>query len=104
MPTCQSPRRAKRPAAAVAPPVSISAPTKAIVAPYQLDARRCIGYHTIEMDEPIPTEFREAMGNRVFGCDDCQLVCPWNRYADIGDQEFSPRHGWEHASLGALWA
>lgn len=79
-------------------------PTQAIVAPYQLDARRCISYHTIEMDEPIPTEFREAMGNRVFGCDDCQLVCPWNRYADIGDQEFSPRHGWEHASLEELWA
>ncbi|MGB0956857.1 MAG: tRNA epoxyqueuosine(34) reductase QueG [Litorivicinus sp.] len=78
-------------------------PTAAIVAPYQLDARRCISYHTIEMTGPIPTEFRAAMGNRVFGCDDCQLICPWNRYARPGDAEFAPRHGLEAPDLLWLW-
>lgn len=58
-------------------------PTKAIVAPYQLDARRCISYLTIELKESIPVEFRSAMGNRIYGCDDCQLVCPWNKFAKI---------------------
>lgn len=55
-------------------------PTQAIIAPYTLDARRCISYHTIELKESIPIEFRKAMGNRIYGCDDCQLYCPWNRF------------------------
>lgn len=55
-------------------------PTQAIIAPYKLDARRCISYHTIELRESIPVEFRKAMGNRIYGCDDCQLYCPWNRF------------------------
>ena len=55
-------------------------PTNAIIAPYKLDARRCISYHTIELKTSIPVEFRKAMGNRIYGCDDCQLYCPWNRF------------------------
>lgn len=55
-------------------------PTQAIIAPYKLDARRCISYHTIELKDAIPAEFRKAMGNRIYGCDDCQLYCPWNRF------------------------
>ena len=62
-------------------------PTNAIVAPYQVDARRCISYLTIESDEDIPETLRPLMGNRIYGCDDCQLVCPWNRYADITEEE-----------------
>jgi len=69
-------------------------PTRAIVAPYELDARRCISYLTIELDGSIPEEFRAAMGNRIYGCDDCQLVCPWNRYAKVTvEPGFHPRHG-----------
>ena len=63
-------------------------PTQAIIAPYKLDARRCISYHTIELRESIPIEFRKAMGNRIYGCDDCQLYCPWNRFeqkSELGD-------------------
>ncbi len=80
-------------------------PTRAIVAPYQLDARRCISYLTIEFDGPIPEEFRAAMGNRIYGCDDCQLVCPWNRYAKpTTEPGFNPRHGLDTPQLVELFA
>jgi epoxyqueuosine reductase len=79
-------------------------PTGAIVAPYRLDARRCISYLTIEHDGPIPHELRAPIGNRVFGCDDCQLACPWNKYACRASlPDFDPRHGLDRASLLALW-
>lgn len=80
-------------------------PTLAIVAPYRLDARRCISYLTIEWHGAIPLEFRAAMGNRVYGCDDCQLVCPWNRYARLTEEaDFLPRHGLDSAGLVELFA
>ena len=80
-------------------------PTGAIVAPYQLDARRCISYLTIELHGPIPVEFRRAIGNRIFGCDDCQLVCPWNRFARTAAlPDFSPRHGLDAPRLVDLFA
>lgn len=80
-------------------------PTQAIVAPYQLDARKCISYLTIELHGPIPLELRKPMGNRVFGCDDCQLVCPWNRFAKITQEtDFLPRHLLERSSLLDLFA
>lgn len=67
-------------------------PTGAIVAPYTVDARRCISYLTIELEGAIPEEFRPLMGNRIYGCDDCQLICPWNRFSQLTDEEdFSPR-------------
>lgn len=79
-------------------------PTKAIIAPYQLDARRCISYLTIENKGPIPLEFRSMMGNRIFGCDDCQIMCPWNRYAKITDEkDFHPRHQLDHRQLVDLF-
>jgi epoxyqueuosine reductase len=78
-------------------------PTRAIVAPYQLDARRCISYLTIELTGSIPEPLRPLIGNRVYGCDDCQLCCPWNRFARVGDPEFSPRHGLETATLVELF-
>ncbi len=79
-------------------------PTQAIVAPYQVDARRCISYLTIELHGPIPVEFRKALGNRIYGCDDCQLVCPWNRFAQLTDEtDFMPRHGLETAQLVELF-
>ncbi len=80
-------------------------PTQAIVAPYQLDARRCISYLTIELDGPIPVEFRAAIGNRIYGCDDCQLACPWNKYAQRSAlPDFDERHGLGQAGLLQLWA
>ncbi|MFZ1874828.1 MAG: tRNA epoxyqueuosine(34) reductase QueG [Chania sp.] len=67
-------------------------PTGAIVAPYTVDARRCISYLTIELEGAIPEEFRALMGNRIYGCDDCQLICPWNRFSQLTDEgDFSPR-------------
>ncbi len=79
-------------------------PTGAIVAPYKVDARRCISYLTIELDGPIPEALRPLIGNRIYGCDDCQSCCPWNRFAQLGDPEFAPRHGLDQASLASLFA
>jgi len=80
-------------------------PTDAIVAPYKLDARRCISYLTIECRDSIPEEFRKAIGNRIYGCDDCQLCCPWNKFAQpTGEDDFAPRHGLDTAELVDLFA
>ncbi len=100
---------------AVTPPVSAHCgecsacldicPTGAIVAPYRVDARRCIAYLTIEHDGPIPVEFRAAMGNRIYGCDDCQLVCPWNKFARRSPlADFDTRAPLGSATLLQLWA
>jgi len=79
-------------------------PTQAIVAPYQLDARRCISYLTIELRGSIPVEFRAAIGNRIYGCDDCQLVCPWNKFArTTGESDFVPRDGLDERALTELF-
>jgi epoxyqueuosine reductase len=79
-------------------------PTQAIVAPYELDARRCISYLTIELKGSIPVELRPLIGNRVYGCDDCQLVCPWNRYAQISQEDdFRVRNGLDCAELADLF-
>ncbi|MFJ4113007.1 tRNA epoxyqueuosine(34) reductase QueG [Pseudomonas sp. NPDC089758] len=79
-------------------------PTKAFVGPYVLDARRCISYLTIELKGAIPVELRAMMGNRVFGCDDCQIVCPWNRFArPTQENDFQPRHGLENAELAEMF-
>jgi len=80
-------------------------PTGAIVAPYRLDARRCISYLTIELAGSIPLEFRAAIGNRIYGCDDCQLVCPWNKFArPTGEKDFAVRHGLDHSQLVELFS
>jgi len=80
-------------------------PTKAIVAPYSLDARRCISYLTIENKHAIPLEFRKDIGNRIYGCDDCQLFCPWNKFAKpTAEDDFAPRHGLDSAQLSELFS
>jgi epoxyqueuosine reductase len=80
-------------------------PTQAIVAPYVLDARRCISYLTIELKGSIPVELRPLIGNRVYGCDDCQTACPWNRYAQVSPEaDFRVRHGLDGAELVELFA
>jgi epoxyqueuosine reductase len=79
-------------------------PTGAIVAPYVLDARRCISYLTIENRGAIPVEFRKAIGNRIYGCDDCQLFCPWNKFSTpTAENDFAPRHGLDAAELCELF-
>ena len=80
-------------------------PTQAIFAPYRLDARRCISYLTIELRGSIPIELRSLIGNRVFGCDDCQLVCPWNKFARVTEEpDFAARHELDAAKLTDLFA
>ncbi len=80
-------------------------PTQAIVAPHRLDARRCIAYLTIEHDGAIPEQMRKPIGNRIFGCDDCQLVCPWNKFAQRTDEpDFRARNALDTATLAQLFA
>ena len=80
-------------------------PTKAIVEPYVVDARRCISYFTIESPDPIPLELRPLMGNRIYGCDDCQLICPWNKYAKLSlESDFQARHHLDEVTLLELFS
>lgn len=79
-------------------------PTQAIIGPYKVDARRCISYLTIELQGSIPEEFRPMIGNRIYGCDDCQLICPWNRFAHNSEEEdFRTRHGLDAPELITLF-
>jgi len=79
-------------------------PTQAIISPYKLDARKCISYLTIESKESIPLELRPSIGNRIFGCDDCQLFCPWNRYAKLSTiSDFTPRPELNNKTLSELF-
>ena len=80
-------------------------PTKAIVEPYVVDARRCISYFTIESPDPIPLELRPLMGNRIYGCDDCQLICPWNKYAKLSlEEDFQASHQLDEVTLLELFS
>lgn len=80
-------------------------PTQAIVAPYRLDARKCISYLTIELKGSIPEALRAPIGNRIFGCDDCQLICPWNKFAqNATEPDFAPRHSLDGPKLVDLFA
>ncbi len=80
-------------------------PTQAIIAPYRLDARRCISYLTIELHGAIPEELRKSIGNRIYGCDDCQLICPWNRFSrPSGESDFTPRHRLDSSTLIELFS
>jgi len=80
-------------------------PTGAIVEPYVVDARKCISYLTIELQGPIPEQYRPLLGNRIYGCDDCQLVCPWNRYGQITDEaDFHPRTQLKDQDLVSLFS
>ena len=80
-------------------------PTQAIVAPYQVDARRCVSYLTIELHGSIPEELRPLLGNRIYGCDDCQLICPWNRFAKLTcERDFLPRQRLDNSTLTELFA
>ncbi|MCK9636495.1 MAG: tRNA epoxyqueuosine(34) reductase QueG [Methylobacter tundripaludum] len=80
-------------------------PTQAIVAPYQVDARRCVSYLTIELHGSIPENLRPLIGNRIYGCDDCQIICPWNRFAKLtGERDFNPRHRLDTQQLLEVFA
>jgi epoxyqueuosine reductase len=80
-------------------------PTQAIVAPYQVDARRCISYLTIELHGAIPEHLRSSIGNRIYGCDDCQLICPWNRFAKLSiEKDYNPRHNLNKSHLTELFS
>lgn len=79
-------------------------PTQAIVAPFQVDARLCISYLTIELHGSIPEKLRSSIGNRIYGCDDCQLICPWNRFAKLStEKDFNPRHNLNNSQLTELF-